>query len=73
MRFQVVITSTLWHGYCLVQWSGRERQRTSMENVQAGKKRRMHENLKLQARAGTKAAIIVTRGSPLKEKFTLCN
>lgn len=44
-----------------------------MENVQAGKKRRMRENLKLQARAGTKAAIIVNRGSSLKEKLTLCN
>ena len=44
-----------------------------MENVQVGKERRLRENLKLPARAGTKAAITVTRGSPLKEKFTLCN
>lgn len=44
-----------------------------MENVQVGKERRMRENLKLLARAGTKAAVTVNRGSPLKEKLTLCN
>lgn len=44
-----------------------------MENVQVGKERRMRENLKLLARAGTKAAVTVNRGLPLKEKLTLCN